>query len=214
MAMPEPREVAQAQHDALTLAAAAAKIAQCAHDSLPSTLEPSSAPVWERLRAAAESGALRTRHPETLLVEDFAAWPDPARGALVCTLSDLNAWLEREGVPYRLPSERPQEASEEAQSGHFGSNADAGSPAQVPHAASESDEERQRRRYERLTALGGGRVRNDAGGWKASGMRGALAELVREEKAAGRTWSDNKDVRFDLNEEAQRRSLRLALPGG
>lgn len=58
--------------------------------------------VQERLRRAAATARLRVRHPETLLVEDYAEWPEPSSGALVCTLDDVNAWLSLDGVPYRL----------------------------------------------------------------------------------------------------------------
>jgi hypothetical protein len=55
-----------------------------------------------RLVLAAEKQELRVRHPETLLPEVFNDWPQPSSFALVCTVADVNAWLESQGVPYRL----------------------------------------------------------------------------------------------------------------
>lgn len=86
------------------------------------------------------------------------------------------------------------------------------SPGEPTGDRMESDEERQRRRFDRFEELGGRRVRN-GGGWKSAGERGALARLVEEEKAAGRQYTDEKDVRHDLDKEAERRRVRGTLPG-
>lgn len=56
---------------------------------------------------------------------------------------------------------------------------------------------RQRRRLARLRELGGD-MRRAGAVWQCSGRRGALAELVREEAAAGRPRADKSDVRRDL----------------
>lgn len=58
--------------------------------------------LWRRLIAAAESGALRMRHPDTLLPERFADWPTPSSSCLVCTVKDVDDWLASEGVPYGI----------------------------------------------------------------------------------------------------------------
>jgi hypothetical protein len=60
--------------------------------------------LWQRVQKAAEDGHLRVRHPDTLLSEIFKDWPSPSSAALVCTVSDINAWLEVDGSPYRLPA--------------------------------------------------------------------------------------------------------------
>jgi len=63
-----------------------------------------------RLVLAAEKQELRVRHPETLLPEVFNDWPQPSSFALVCTVADVNAWLESGGVPYRLDAHKHVEA--------------------------------------------------------------------------------------------------------
>lgn len=79
--------------------------------------------VYALLVRAAEEGRLRVRHPETLLPEVYSEWPSPSSAGLVCTREDLNAWLEKQGVPYRFqagpqpPAPKPvprQRAQEEA----------------------------------------------------------------------------------------------------
>lgn len=85
-------------------------------------------------------------------------------------------------------------------------------PFTVP--TTESSDERQSRRLDRLQSLGGGRVAKAGGGWKASGKRGALAALAREEVAAGKPYSDVRDVARDLDREADRRRASRAMPRG
>ena len=58
--------------------------------------------LWQRVQKAAEDGHLRVRHPDTLLSEVFKDWPSPSSADLVCTVSDINAWLEADGMPHRL----------------------------------------------------------------------------------------------------------------
>jgi hypothetical protein len=85
-----------------------------AASAILASLGHGSAEIWsiqledltERLKAAAATGALRVRHPETLVSEDFNDWPTPSRFALVCTVEDLNAWLLADGSPVRLSGER------------------------------------------------------------------------------------------------------------
>lgn len=64
-------------------------------------------------------------------------------------------------------------------------------------AMKETIEQRRTRRQDRFHQLGGAVVPHGTG-WRMSGKRGALAALVDEEKAAGRTQSDRADVRRDL----------------
>lgn len=90
--------------------------------------------VVETLRRAAELGSLRVRHPETLLPEVFADWPQPSSGGLVCTVEDVNSWLKAEGLPYSI-----------------------GEPHATPPGAApqdESREQREQRRHERFVELG------------------------------------------------------------
>jgi hypothetical protein len=56
---------------------------------------------------------------------------------------------------------------------------------------------RQRRRLARLRELDGD-MRPAGTGWHTTGRKGALTDLVREERAAGRPRSDKSDVRRDL----------------
>lgn len=96
----------------LTVLEAAIAIArlQVAHDE--DLWQGSTDRVVETLRRAAEVGSLRVRHPETLLPEVFADWPQPSSAALVCTLEDVNAWLTAEGVPYLLDWRAARNAQE------------------------------------------------------------------------------------------------------
>ncbi len=77
----------------------------------------------------------------------------------------------------------------------------------------EASDVREDRRLARLQEHGGDRVRNGAG-WKATGKRGALARLVEEEAAAGRPYSDERDVRRDLDAAAERRHAGRTMPKG
>lgn len=61
----------------------------------------------------------------------------------------------------------------------------------------ESPTQRRARRAARLAELGGG-MRSAGDGWQTVGERGALAKLVREERAASQPMSDKTDVRKDL----------------
>ena len=76
----------------------------------------------------------------------------------------------------------------------------------------ESKEMRQARRLDRYEELGGRRRPGPGGGWKASGKRGALATLAREE--AGKPYSDVRDMARDLDAEAARRRAGQAMPRG
>lgn len=68
---------------------------------------------------------------------------------------------------------------------------------------SEAVEDRQRRRSARLRELGA-TFKPYGDGWRAEGVRGALATLVSEEKAAGRPKSDKSDIRRDLQAAHER----------
>lgn len=67
----------------------------------------------------------------------------------------------------------------------------------APAGSAESAGDRQRRRLLRFRELGG-EMRQAGTGWQCIGKRGALAALVREEKAASRPRRDRSDVRNDL----------------
>ena len=86
-------------------------------------------------------------------------------------------------------------------------------PTSPPEVASvkETNEDRQDRRLARLQELGSDRVTSGAG-WKASGRRGALAKLAAEEAAAGRPYSDVRDVARDLDKAAERRHANRTMP--
>jgi len=146
-----------------------------------------------RLQAAAAAGKLRMRHPLTLLEEDFTDWPQPSRAELVATFDDLNAWLEAGGVPYRLHEHDAQTVA--------------------PAAEKESSEDRERRRYEAFLGIGG-KVGPFPDFNLRAGKHGALADLARLEKVAGRPRSDARYVAKDIKAEAERRRSKKALPGG
>ena len=61
----------------------------------------------------------------------------------------------------------------------------------------ETPEQRQDRRLARLHELGGS-MKQVGTSWRTQGTRGLLAQLLKEEKAAGRPMSDKSDVRQDL----------------
>jgi hypothetical protein len=61
----------------------------------------------------------------------------------------------------------------------------------------EAPEQRQDRRLAWLQALGGC-MKQEGKSWRTMGSRGLLAQLIKEEKAAGRPMSDKTDVRNDL----------------
>ena len=61
----------------------------------------------------------------------------------------------------------------------------------------ESPSHRRARRAVRFAELGGS-MRKAGNGWQALGKRGALADLVLEEKTAGRPMADRKNVKADL----------------
>ena len=73
----------------------------------------------------------------------------------------------------------------------------------------EAPKDRQDRRLRELKAMGGDYVEK-AGEWRATGPRGNVVKLARNEKAAGRPMSDEKDVREDLKMAATRFSTALA----
>ncbi len=75
-----------------------------------------------------------------------------------------------------------------------------------------SSGDRQHVRFERYLTLGGIRVPKAGGGWKASGVRGALAALAREETVAGHQYNDVRDVARDLDAEADRRRAGRTMP--
>lgn len=70
-------------------------------------------------------------------------------------------------------------------------------------STTEPPEARQDRRLFRLRELGANFVPHGEG-WRVSGRRGALADLIKEEKAAGRPMSDKTDIRKDLKAAAER----------
>lgn len=75
--------------------------------------------------------------------------------------------------------------------------APASGPVRNEGPASETPQERRRRRLKALRDLGGD-IRPAGPGWQTIGKRGALAALVKAELAAGRPMSDKTDVRNDL----------------
>ncbi|MFX1761904.1 hypothetical protein PWP93_04780 [Paraburkholderia sp. A1RI-2L] len=67
-----------------------------------------------------------------------------------------------------------------------------------PVSTHETVEQRQMRRLVRFRELGGKLDKVGGGGWRLNGRRGALADLSREEKSAGRPRHDASDVRKEL----------------
>lgn len=82
-----------------------------------------------------------------------------------------------------------------------------GATSTPQQAAKESPQERQQRRLNRYFELGGKLARVNGDTWHTRGREGALADLVREEKAARRPMSDRKNVKDDLNAAMSRRDL-------
>ena len=147
--------------------------------------------VVETLRRAAELGSLRVRHPETLLPEVFADWPQPSSGGLVCTVEDVNSWLKAEGLPYSI-----------------------GEPHATPPSAVAQDltrEQREERRHKRFLELGGEVVRKHDGEVRCKGVLGAVKRLAEEEAAAGRVRSHPSDVAKEVKAHAARLRTRRAI---
>lgn len=69
----------------------------------------------EEVARAIQEGRLPVRHPETMVKQDHSKWAAPSSGSLLCTLADLNAWLQEEGVPIQLQAAEVRHAS---QGGH------------------------------------------------------------------------------------------------
>lgn len=68
----------------------------------------------------------------------------------------------------------------------------------------ETPQQRQDRRLEYLLSKGGA-MKQEGQSWRTIGPKGLLAQLVRDEKAAGRPMSDKTDVRQDLIAATERR---------
>lgn len=95
------------------------------------------------------------------------------------------------------------DAISEARNGVEKAGAD---PAQRPQTEQQRAEKRQDRRLARFHELGG-KMKKVPGAWNVdteNGTRGALAALVKEEKAAKHPRSDRKDVTSDLQAAMQR----------
>jgi len=93
------------------------------------------------------------------------------------------------------------------------SNAESSEPARETALDHEPAEQRCMRRLDRLRQLGGDMCMG-SNGWVTckNKRRGALAALVREEKAAHRQYSDDKDVRLDLRTAAGREHAEAPPP--
>ena len=72
-------------------------------------------------------------------------------------------------------------------------------PTSAPATVAEKPTDRWRRRLARFRELGGD-MRKAGDGWQLSGRQGALADLVREEGAAGRPKAKRQDVTRELHE--------------
>lgn len=166
--------------DYWTLENAAAAIAEQEqwHDGARGSLE-------NALLEAASSRALVVRHPHTDLPKtdgDVRAFYE------LVTPSDVNAWLEKQGAPYRWSVARP-EVKPEPQ---------AATPAPVAGIATNSATPDPERRLARLRALGGDAIYR-RGAWKITG----ISALVASEKGEGRKRCDEKTIRVDLKEAAE-----------
>ncbi len=73
----------------------------------------------------------------------------------------------------------------------------------------ETKEQRQDRRLARFYELGG-LLREAGSGVHTAGRRGALSDLVKEEKAAGQPWRERADVKRDIEAAFKRRETRPA----
>lgn len=130
------------------------------------------------------------------------------------TREEINRWLESTGNPKRLPplpSEQSKDDTEPTPGLRDSDRHSDSSPVSDPQSTEEAPAARQCRRFERLKKLGGERKWLD-GRWQAGGRRGALAALAREELAAGRPMAGDKEVRKDVDAEAERRRSSSALP--
>lgn len=111
-------------------------------------------------------------------------------------------------VVEQAPPSAPAEPAEPAQAAPVGEQAT--SPQQVPvepavvPSEAERPEARQDRRLSRLRELGGNYICRGSWMTDPNGRRGALADLIKEEQAAGRPMSDKSDVRQDLQAAAER----------
>lgn len=129
-----------------------------------------------------------------------------ARGQLVSFLASHGIGVETQGDS---PLEAP--ASPSPAPSLFASQAETSaattSTENQPARPVESSAERQDRRLARFQELGGV-LKRVPGAWNvdtAKSKRGALAELVAEEKSALRPRSDRKDISADLNAAMERR---------
>lgn len=166
--------------DLWTLENAAAAIAEQEqwHDGARGSLE-------NALLEAASSRALVVRHPHTDLPRtdgDVRAFYE------LVTPSDVNAWLEKQGAPYRWSVARPEMKPEPQ----------AATPAPVAGIATNSATPDPERRLARLRALGGDAIYR-RGEWKITG----ISALVASEKGEGRKRCDEKTIRADLKEAAE-----------
>lgn len=125
------------------------------------------------LQRAAEAGALTSPSPPAAVIE----WAMSKGLSLPAPLIPAGAAV-RDGR-WTRPEAAPDSVSAST------------SPAPEPPRV------RQWRRLVRLRELGGDMAQH-GDGWRTTGRHGSLAELVREEQAAGRPMSDKTNVRGDL----------------
>ncbi len=123
-------------------------------------------------------------------------------GGCYTTPQAVDAWLDLTGPWRRLPR---------FPDGPWSRRPGAASPMLEESLRDETKDERQRRRYGMLIA-GGGKLRREVGGWRIAGTRGCLVRLAKAEQAAGRKFSDPRDVSDDVKAEAERRRSGRALP--
>jgi hypothetical protein len=141
-----------------------------------------------QMRGAHLDGDLTTRSPRTRMPRRKGDRFLPTTDHVL--LQDVDVMLERLGVDYRFPQQTKLPTKQTATGFGSGSNA-SHDPAEMPEA-------RRSRRLARFTELLG-EIRRAGDAWQLCGRRGALADLVREEAAAGRQRAKRQDVTRDLH---------------
>jgi hypothetical protein len=148
----------------------------------------------------AEHGAAWGAHLKadelTAKARSVRSMPPPATVAELLKRERLMSDLEAQADAVRPPSAMTGRPIPEVAARALVSLEERSRGAGVPNGA-EDPVQRRARRAERFAQLNG-RLEKHGDGWRTVGQRGALAELAREEKSAGRPMCDKSDVRVDL----------------
>lgn len=149
---------------------------------------------WEsKLRDDVRADELKVK--DAIRLEPHPLPLGAALNAAVVLLPDLRAYLDAHHIGIRFATSSDA-ATPAPAGGVIGLSLAA--PAPSASGATETTEARRGRRWTRFQALGGLLESAGGGKFRLAGQHGALAELAREEKAAGRPMADRNDVRRDL----------------